>query len=162
MNQIEDRELRGDVIVDASIDDVWRAWTTDDGVRTFFASDNRVDARPKGPYEIYFDPEQPPGLRGGEGMIVLAIQAPRLLSFTWNAPPRLPAVRGQLTHVTVRLAETGDGRTRVTLSHDGWGDGGEWDEAFQYFRRAWFDVVLPRLQYRFAHDPINWASPQIP
>lgn len=155
MDLTEDRELRGDAIVDAPIDDVWRAWTTDDGVRTFFASDSRVDARPKGPYEIYFDADQSTGLRGSEDMIVLAVQPPHLLSFTWNAPPRLPAMRGQLTHVTVRLADLGQGRTRVTLTHDGWGEGGEWDEAYEYFRRAWFDVVLPRLRYRFAQGPIT-------
>ena len=43
----------------------------------------------------------------------------------------------------------------VTLHHVGWGDGGEWDKAYDYFDRAW-DAVLANLQKRFAEGPIDW------
>jgi len=71
----------------------------------------------------------------------------------------LPNVRDQLTHVVIRLSELPEGRTRVTLAHDGWGEGEEWDKAFAYFVRAWKDVVLPRLTYRFPVGPVDWESP---
>lgn len=35
-------------------------------------------------------------------------------------------------------------RTRVDFRQDGWGEGGKWDEAFDYFTRAWGKVVRPR------------------
>jgi hypothetical protein len=47
----------------------------------------------------------------------------------------------------------------VTLTHSGCGDGGESDEAFEYFVRAWKDVALPRLAYRFSAGPIDWSNP---
>ena len=28
--------------------------------------------------------------------------------------------------------------------------------AFEYFERAWGQVVLPRLRYRFERGPIDW------
>lgn len=146
----EIRALYGEALVSAPIGDVWQAWTTEEGVRSFLAPECRVEPQPDGLYEAYFDLAEPPGLRGGEGNRVLAVQPPKMLSFTWNSPPSLPTVRGQRTHVTVRLNSIGAGQTRVTLAHDGWGNGGEWDEAFTYFQRAWFGVVLPRLRYRFA------------
>jgi hypothetical protein len=37
--------------------------------------------------------------------------------------------------------------------------GGEWDQAYEYFQRAWNRVVLPRLKYRFAVGPIDWQHP---
>jgi hypothetical protein len=82
-----------------------------------------------------------------------------MLAFTWNAPPHLPEVREQLTHVQVWLDKVEGGQTRATLLHRGWGEGGEWDQAYEYFTRAWGKVVLPRLRYRFATGPVNWGNP---
>jgi len=145
-----------DIEVPASLHEVWSAWTTEAGASTFFAPACRIDVRPGGAYELYFNPDAEPGTRGGEGMIVLAVQPETMLSFTWNAPPHLPTVRGQMTHVTVRLDPVGEHTTHVQLNHDGWGSGGEWDQAHAYFVRAWGQVVLPRLKYRFEHGPIDW------
>lgn len=47
----------------------------------------------------------------------------------------------------------------VTLIHTGWGEGGEWDDAFTYFERAWGDIVLHRLQHRFENGPVDWSDP---
>lgn len=145
-----ERTITCQVTVRASTDAVWKAWTTPEGVKSFFAPDCLIDLRPGGAYEMYFDPEAPPGGRGGEGNTILALQEGRMLSFTWNAPPSLPGVRDQRTHVTVRLFPSGGERTRVMLTHDGWGDGGEWEGSFLYFTRAWGEIVLPRLESHFA------------
>ncbi len=72
-----------------------------------------------------------------------------MLTFTWNAPPHLPEARAQRTYVTVRLKPIGDNETLVTLHHGGWGDGGQWDQAYAYFDKAWGNV-LANLQKRFA------------
>ncbi len=105
---------------------------------------------------MLFNLDAEPGLQGGEGNCLLAIQPGKMLSFSWNAPPELPTVRDQRTHVTVRFAALGPQVTHVWLRHDGWGVGGEWDQALGYFERAWGQVVLPRLRYRFEHGPIDW------
>jgi uncharacterized protein YndB with AHSA1/START domain len=143
------RAIVGDVTVPASVDEVWDAWTTEDGIKSFFAPDCNVELRVDGPYEIFFDPQAAPGQRGGEGMRILALQPKRMLSFTWNAPPHMPNVRRQRTHVMLTFTGDGFGRTRLTLRHDGWGEGKEWDEAFAYFERAWLQIVLPNLMSRF-------------
>jgi uncharacterized protein YndB with AHSA1/START domain len=153
-----ERAIELSIEVDAPIAAVWRSWTTRDGIREFFAPDANVELEVGGAYEMLFDPDAPPGLRGGEGNRILAIDPPHLLSFTWNAPPSLPEVRPQRTHVTVRLSELADDRTRVTLRHDGWGDGGQWDDAFTYFQRAWGEAVLPRLRQRHSEGPLAWPA----
>ena len=154
-----DRAIHGEVIVDADLGRVWDAWTTEDGIRSFFAPDCSVDLRVDGLYEIFFAPDAPAGERGADGMRLLVVEPHSRLSFTWNAPLHLPGVRGQRTHVVVWLDDAGEGRTRVTLRHDGWGEGDEWDRAFEYFSEAWIDVVLPRLKYRFAVGPVDWSNP---
>ena len=154
----DERVIFGEIEVPASVADVWSAWTTHSGITSFFAPACRVELRPGGPYEIYFTPESPPGERGAEGTRVLAFQPEKMLAFTWSAPPHLPDVRRQRTSVVVRLRRCGEGRTRVTLTHSGWGEGGEWDLAFDYFSRAWREVVLPRLRRRFDTGPIDWMG----
>jgi uncharacterized protein YndB with AHSA1/START domain len=154
----QERAIHGEILVNASLDDVWNAWTTEAGIKTFFAPDCKVELQPDGPYEIYFDPDAPECERGGEGLRIMSVQPNKMLSFTWNAPPSLPEVRGQRTHVVLRFYQEGDA-TRVTLYHDGWGTGGQWDQSFDYFQRAWLKIVLPRLAYRFNHGPVDWTNP---
>ena len=154
-----ERTIFGEVTVPAGLDEVWAAWTTEEGAKSFFAPDCRIELAPDGPYEMYFNLDAPAGERGGEGLRVLAVQPKKMFSFTWNAPPTLPEVRGQRTHVILRFYEDGPELTRVTLRHAGWGEGGQWDEAFEYFESAWNKVVLPRLGYRFENGPVDWENP---
>jgi len=153
-----ERAVYGEVTICASIDQAWEAWTTGTGAQTFFIPSCRIDPRPHGVYEILFNLDAEPGTRGSEGMFVLAVQPKTMLAFTWNAPPELPTVRGQMTRVIVRLREVDAEHTLVSLRQDGWGEGGEWDTAFNYFQEAWKRVVLPRLKYRFDIGPIDWNN----
>ncbi len=153
--KVIDLELK----VNASLSDAWKAWTTIEGIQSFFSPDCLIDLKVGGVYENYFDLEAKPGERGGEGNKILSIQNESMLSITWNAPPHLPDVRNQRTHVCIRFFELGDKKSKITLHHDGWGTGGQWDEAFEYFKIAWGKVVLPRLKYRFDNGSIDWNNP---
>lgn len=135
------------VVVSAPVAEVWKAWTTSEGIVSFFAPEARVEARPDGAFAIIIDPYAAPGLQGADDMKVLAVEHEQLLSFTWNAPPSLPQARQQRTVVVLRFAPEAGG-TRLTLSHLGWGSSGEWPKARAYFERAWPNV-LKQLQQRF-------------
>jgi len=144
-----ERAISAEVIVNAPVSEVWNAWTTEEGVKSFLAPAAHVDARVDGPFEILFDPSKPAGEQGSEGMRFLAIQPMKMIAFTWNAPPHLPEIRKQRTHVTVRFERVDETHTRVNLTHVGWGSGGQWDEAFVYFQKAWNGFVFPALRKRF-------------
>ncbi len=154
------RVIACEINVPASVAEVWGAWTTKEGAESFFAPVCNIEMKPGGAYEMLFDLSAEPGKQGGEGMIVMAVQPPRMLAFSWNAPPHLPNVRGHMTHVVIRLNEQGEKETCVSLSHDGWGEGDEWDAAYHYFSKAWAEVVLPRLKHRFEVGPFDWDSPE--
>lgn len=153
-----DRVVRACAVVEASQAEAWLAWTTPEGVRSFFAPECSIELCVGGRYEILFDPHAQPGERGAEGTRILALQPKEMLSFTWVAPPHLDTIREQRTHVVVRFFPESGGRTKVQLVHDGWGAGDQWDEAYEYFVHAWQAVVFPRLKRRFLEGPINWES----
>ncbi len=144
--------------ISAPAPEVWRALTTEEGVETFFAQDARVESRIGGAYEMYFLPENAPGLRGSEGTRILAMEAPHRLLISWNAPLSFGPLRDQQTVVEFELIPRGEDRTLVHLTHDGWGRGSNWNGVRDYFSVAW-QVVLGRLQYRFEEGPVDWTQP---
>jgi uncharacterized protein YndB with AHSA1/START domain len=152
-----ERSIDKSVVVAATLDQSWDAWTTREGITSFFAPDARIEPKPGGAFQIYFNPLGEPGMKGADNMRFMALQPKKMLSFDWNAPPHLPAARGQFTFVVVRFDQTGPKETRVTLHHTGWGDGGEWDQAYTYFDRAW-GSVLANMKKRFDSGPIDWTE----
>jgi uncharacterized protein YndB with AHSA1/START domain len=152
-----ERAINKEIIVAATLDEAWAAWTTRDGIVSFFAPDAVVEPKPGGAFQIYIDPTAPPGSRGADDMRFLAVQPKKMISFDWNAPPSLPEARAQRTVVIVRFEPVAERQTRVTLHHTAWGDGGEWDKAYAYFDRAWGNV-LGNLKKRFDSGPQDWTE----
>jgi len=144
-------------IISAPRERVWQAWTRQEELGAWFGSDARFELRIGGPFEIYFAPG-PGGARGSEGCRVLSYLPGRMLSFTWNAPPDQPT-RGWHTWVVVELANIDSVKavTRLRLTHTGWPkvegdvqssdaasgkpDAAQWQETFNYFQRAWPQVM---------------------
>ena len=151
-----ERTVTKTVVVNATLDQTWDAWTTREGITSFFAPDAKVEARVGGPFQIYMDPDAAPGAKGADDMRFMALQPKSMLSFDWNAPPRMPTVRAQRTFVVVRLEAVSPQQTRVTLTHTGWGEGGEWDKAYDYFDGSW-STVLDNLKRRFDTGPRDWT-----
>jgi uncharacterized protein YndB with AHSA1/START domain len=145
----EGSRLEFQQIVNAPVRAVWKAWTTNEGVQTFFAPKANIDLRPGGAYEILFTPENPPGQRGAEDLRVLSFLPGEMLSFEWSAPPQFAHARPQRTWVVLMFDELEPGKTRVRLSHLGWDlkktefpeHVEEWDKVREYFAKAWPNVL---------------------
>lgn len=135
-----ERPIEASEIVDRPVAEAWAMWTTVEGL-SFFAPSGLIELEPGGRYEVYFLPDAPDGMRGSEGTHILAMQEERFLSITWALPPYMPEVREHLTHLTVRFEPVGEERTRVSIRHDGWGEGGQWEDAHAYFETNWSAVI---------------------
>jgi uncharacterized protein YndB with AHSA1/START domain len=146
-----ERVIVKSVTVSAPIKEVWRAWTTPEGMKEFLGVNANIELKFGGRFEILFSDEPPMGAQGSEGCQVLSFVPEKMLSFTWNAPPTQPAMRNQRTFVVLSFTEQGS-QTTVELRHAGWGVGKDWDTAYAYFDRAW-DQVLPLLKSRFESGP---------
>ena len=150
-----DKEIYKEIKIPASLSDIWNAFTTVEGIKTFFAPDGKIELGLFGCYEIYFYSPENKGKRGSEGCVVLSFIPERMLSFTWSAPPEFPNVRKERTWVVLEFENLRDNIVLVKLTHLGWKEGKEWDEVFTYFDKAW-DIVLTRLKKRFEEGPIKW------
>jgi uncharacterized protein YndB with AHSA1/START domain len=164
-----DRTIRIEVIVDTSPDEVYRLWTTREGVQRFFAPDAIIEPEPGGRYEIHFAPARDPeGLsHGTRGARVLQAQPGRALAFEWitfaadsdlgeSAPPvAAPEVRNARplpTWVELSFAAAGGG-TRVTFAHYGFRHGALWDGSYAFFKRAWKRVLAQLVEACRTNSP---------
>jgi uncharacterized protein YndB with AHSA1/START domain len=155
--QNAERAIRYEFEVAAPVADVWNAWTTEVGLRSFFSPTSRIDLRVFGVFDIHDNKVAGDSLASRPN-IILAIQPTKLLVTTWDTPREIVGMRHQRTVLMITLAEARPGITRVSLVNTGYTSGGDWDTAFDYFSGAW-TFVAAALQHRFANGPINWSSP---
>jgi len=157
MKNPSNRLLRKEIVVNASLEEVWNAWTTVEGVTSFFAPEAHVTLFPGGSYEILFSPFSPEGTRGSEGCKVLTWLKPEIFCFDWSAPPSFGDLRKKYTRVTIQFEALDSERVRVVLSQQGWGQSEPWDKLFEYFDKAWA-YVLSNLKKRFDQGPLDWTE----
>ncbi len=143
-----EKALRFEVTVPASLDDVWAAFTTSDGLRTWLWSDVRVDLRQGGDWLVLF-----PGSSGG-GTIV-SFEPKHELVVRALAPERFPTVRAVRTLAVFSFSPLTPSSTVVTLRQTGWQAGPEWDEAYEYLASG-NAQLLGALKQRFETGPIDW------
>lgn len=144
------------VLVAAPRADVYKAYTTTDGWKTFFGIPSHIELRPGGPFELYFGPDAPAGERGSEGCTVLAYVPDEMFSYTWNAPPNFAHARGRSSWVVVSFESVSAASTRVRLRHLGLAElaaaepehADEFKQVRAYFAQAW-PYVLKTLQTHF-------------
>lgn len=115
-----ERAIDKDVLIAATLDQAWAAWTTRDSVHSFFAPGAVVEPRVGSAFHTDMDPGGGPGMKGADDMRYLALQPKKMFSLDWNAPPSLPDARAQRTFVIVRFYPADGTHTRVTIHHTGW------------------------------------------
>ena len=107
-----------------------------------------ADVEPKvgGKYELFWNPED----RENDSTIgckILAIAPSKFLSFEWKGPKQFKHFMNNvrpLTNVVIFFIPHAE-ETEVHLLHTGWRDTSEWEEARQWFSKAW-EMALSELQ----------------
>jgi uncharacterized protein YndB with AHSA1/START domain len=106
--------IRREVIVDASLEDVWVALTTRERVGAWFGAEVELEARPDGPISVRFADGS---VRRG---VVETVEAPDRFAFRWRSVGNLDegASVGDGSTVEFRLSRTDDGRTRIVVTEN--------------------------------------------
>lgn len=143
MYTINSKIIQKTTTVNCSAKDVWKKWTTQDGLKTFFGADNKIELQIGGSFEIYFMMENPYGLRGSETCKIISYLPEKMLSFSWNAPPNFEYVRNHehKTHVVVLFHAIDNAHTKIEINHLGWINDEQFDKVYDYFNNAWQIVI---------------------
>jgi uncharacterized protein YndB with AHSA1/START domain len=138
------------VTVSAPRAEVWKAFSTSEGLSSWLAPNAVVDLKPGGDWIVRF-----PGGSSAGGTIVSFVPQQEIV-ISALAPEKFPTVRAQRTTARFELEDHGTG-TLVRLTQTGWKDGDEWDRAYEYLT-AGNAQLLATLHRRFVSGPIDWSK----
>ena len=139
-----------EVSIPASQHEVWKAFTTSEGLSTWLTPGAVVDLRNGGEWTAHY-----PGGHTGGGTI-LSFTPEQELTLSALAPEQFPNVRAQRT--TARFEFISEGAsTRVRLTQTGWKTGDEWEKAYEYLAKG-NPQLLWTLHRRFVSGPIDWQK----
>jgi uncharacterized protein YndB with AHSA1/START domain len=156
-----EKSLIKEIEIEKNIYSIWNKFTTEEGLISFFAPEVNFQLSIGGQFEMLFDLKMPLGLQGSEDCKILSFLPHKMLSFSWNNPPKFENIRDEKTWVVIEFVKIDENKTKITLTHLGWKDGPEWDGAYEYFNNAW-NIVLKRLEYSIKENPIDWENPYYP
>lgn len=156
-----EKSLIKEIEIEKDIEFIWNKFTTEEGLISFFAPKVNFQLSIGGPFEMLFDLKMPIGMQGSEDCKILSLLPQKMISFSWNNPPKFERIRDEKTCVVIEFQKVEENRTHITLTHLGWKDNPEWESAYEYFDNAW-NIVLKRLEYSTNKSPIDWDNPYYP
>jgi uncharacterized protein YndB with AHSA1/START domain len=139
--------------IPAPLPEVWRAFTTNEGLSSWLAPEVSVDLRNGGDWLVKFS-----GSTAGGTIVSFVPQKELVLSAL--APDRFPHVRAARTRVVFTFTAKGN-NTLVRLSQTGWRAGKEWDAAYEYLAAA-NGQMLAMLHHRYVAGPTDWQKEMPP
>jgi len=137
------------VTVQAPLAEVWKAFSTREGLSTWLGPDTTVDLKPGGDWLVHF----PGGSTGGGTIVSFAPEKEIVIAAL--APDKFPTVRAQRTQARFEFEAHGSA-TVVRLTQTGWKQGAEWDNAYEYLT-AGNAQLMTMLVHRFVHGPMDWS-----
>jgi uncharacterized protein YndB with AHSA1/START domain len=146
-------DIVSEAVVNAPADDVWKAWTTVEGMQSWMVGKADIDMRVGGTWRTSYNREAD---LAGDAAIhhrILAFDPGRMLAFqTVKTPRPFPFPSAILkTWTVVYLEPAGEGRTKVTVRMLGYGDDEESQKMRAFFEtgnRATLDALVKRFASR--------------
>ena len=141
-------ELKYQLSLRASIQEVWHAWTDSNIITKWFSPHANIEPKLEGLYELFFDPNNHEH-QCTKGCKITRFEPYTHLSFSWRGPDELHYVMDpdkHQTHVHVSFRKNDEG-TEVTIIHDGWGIGKDWEVAKEWHNQAWIQVISSLRKY---------------
>jgi hypothetical protein len=131
-----DRVLQQSIEIASSPSCPWRALADEDGIKSFGVKVAHVEMKNGGVIEEGFSPTAKIGGTDTIRHRIIAYLPERLLVLrNEQTPPGLPHAEVYKNVVQVIAIEPrGPGKSRLTISHTGYGSGADYDELYAFFR----------------------------
>jgi uncharacterized protein YndB with AHSA1/START domain len=161
-----ERSIFLEATVNAAPPEVFRLWTSAEGVKKFFAPDARIGSAPGDRYQIIFFPSKDPegNSHGTKGARILKFVPGKELAFEWitfagddllgkNAPPYAPPSQRNVTplptwvELSFEEIDRQPNQTHLSFAHYGFREGELWAQSYQWFTRAWKGVLDQLTNY---------------
>ena len=130
-------------IVDCSLSETWKKWTTSDGICTFLGEDADIELQLQGKFEIHSSIHA----IYSQNCKILSFLPNEMLSFTWKCPSKYRYLVGQHPiWVVVYFDAINDDMTRISIRQAGFNASNLWDD-YKMEAKANWKKVLEQLSY---------------
>ena len=134
-------ELRYDATLPAGIEALWCEWTDHEKITKWFSPEANIEPCLDGAYELFFDPSNHDSM-STKGCRITKFEPCALLAFQWKGPDQYAQLMNTPPKTQVEVTLTPKDETTVmTITHTGWGEGSDWEEARGWHDRAWKGVI---------------------
>lgn len=152
-----ERVLRHEGIVLASVAEVWKLFTTTDGLRSFAAPVVHLDFRIGGKWEASYKTDARIGDPENIVNEILSYLPFEMLSIhIVSTPPAFPSpMVAKQVWTVMQFEERGTSQMSLKVSMLGWQSGPEWDQVYAFFERGNASTISS-LQRRVIDGPTIW------
>ena len=155
-----ERVLRQEIVVPATLEQVWTAVSTSDGLREWVAPTAEVQLKTGGHWYTNYTPGSRIGDAGTIYNSVLSYVPMKMIAMKIGiAPPvfpKGPSEEGTLFAV-LTLEDLGNRQVRVSEHMVGFGKGEDWDKVYTFFQTG-NAYTLGQLLKRFEVGPRKWGK----
>jgi len=128
-------------LLNCSTDKAFEMFTENQKLESWLTTKADVEMKVSGKYELFWTPnDSDPKNNSTYGCKVLAIDQPYFLNIEWAGNAEQKEFMNKLrplTNVTFLFTKIENNKTKVTLIHTGWRQDEKWEDARQYFIKAW-------------------------
>lgn len=162
--QTAERTQSCEAIIDAPVERVWAALTTEAGIEAWMVPVTSIDLRIGGQWRTSYNPSS--NLHDDDTIIhtILAYEPMRMIALKTTPPPSAGDLFGGVDFSRLwgvyRLEPVDAGSTRITVTGLGYGQGEAWDRVYRFFE-ANNPLVLNELA-RYLEGQTDSGSPSTP
>lgn len=134
-----ERVLRIESIVPTSPKEVWKAFATVEGLKTWAAPVVALDLRTGGTMSTHYDKKAAIGSPGTIRLGIVNYLEGEWITYKVNLTSSFAAkarAEDQNLQEIVQIVPMTNGTTKVISSMVGWGTGKEWDDAYKFFAKG--------------------------
>lgn len=155
-----ERVLRQEIVVPATLEEVWQVVSTSDGIRTWVAPTADIEMKTGGHWYTNYTPGSKIGDPGTIYNSTLSYIPMKMISMKIGIKPPIfpagPSEAGTLFAV-LTLDDLGNRQVRVSEHMVGFGAGADWDKVYTFFQTG-NAYTLGQLLKRFQVGPRKWSA----
>ncbi|MFX0018440.1 MAG: SRPBCC domain-containing protein [Promethearchaeota archaeon] len=120
----------------------FKMFTENNLIESWLTEKADVEAKIRGKYELFWDPNNPKD-NSTIGCKVTGVEPNKFISFDWKGPVQFKSFMNSadpLTHIIVFFSvndHLNQNNTNIYLFHTGWRKTQEWQDARNFFEKAW-------------------------
>jgi uncharacterized protein YndB with AHSA1/START domain len=139
VTQYGDKVLQLSIIVPATVKEVWKLFTTDEGLKKWIAPVAKIDMKIGGSIRTNYDSNKTVDDSSSIKLDIINYIEYEMLTLKVNLNNSFPAEakkEDKNLQEILQFVKVGEHETKIISTMVGWGQGSNWDKAYSYFEKG--------------------------